>query len=226
MDSVITSGDFGQIRAFVCVAEALSFSRAAETLGVSHSALSQTIPAFEERVGVRLLNRTTRSVSLTDAGRSLLQRVRPAVAELGQAVGQVSLYRESPAGLVRVLASTLGASFYVEPILVSFNQAYPDVVLDITVDDEVVDIVAGGFDLAVCLGEVIAQDMVAVRLGPTCGRSPSPPRTISRGMADPSRPATWRGTPASAGAGRGAARPTTGNSGARAAGSRSPSTVP
>src|ERR1700761_2935508 len=102
MDQLLTGSDFGQLRAFVAVGQALSFSRAAETLGVTPSALSQTVRAFEERVGVRLLNRTTRSVSLTDAGENLFRRVEPAVAELGSAVGQVRRYRERPAGAVRL----------------------------------------------------------------------------------------------------------------------------
>jgi DNA-binding transcriptional LysR family regulator len=166
MDPALSGSDFGQLRAFVAVGEALSFSRAAETLGVTPSALSQTVRAFEERVGVRLLNRTTRSVSLTDAGQSLFQRVAPAVAELGLAVGQVSRYREQPSGTVRLHTFRSAAELYVEPVLGAFQSAYPDVVLDITADDAVVDMVAGGFDAAIRIGEVIERDMVAVRLGP------------------------------------------------------------
>ena len=124
------------------------------------------VRGFEERVGVRLLNRTTRRVALTDAGENLFRRVRPAVSELGDAIGQVSrCYRERPAGTVRVHAFRAAAERYIEPILPAFIQAYPDVVLDITLDDEVVDVVAGGFDAAIRIGEVIERDMVAVRLG-------------------------------------------------------------
>ena len=104
MDSLLSSSDYNHLRAFVAVGEQLSFSRAAESLGVSPSALSQMVRVFEERVGVRLLNRTTRSVALTDAGENLFKRVRPAVSELGDAVGQVRRYRERPAGVVRVHA--------------------------------------------------------------------------------------------------------------------------
>src|SRR5271155_4729661 len=116
MDPPITSSDFGQLRAFVAVGEVRSFSRAADALGVSPSALSQMVRAFEERVGVQLLNRTTRSVSLTDAGETLFQRVGPAVGELGAALGQVRRYRERPAGVVRIHATRLAAELYLDPI--------------------------------------------------------------------------------------------------------------
>ena len=104
MDSILSGADYNQLRAFVAVGELLSFTRAAESLGVSPSALSQTVRGFEERIGIRLLNRTTRSVALTDAGENLFKRVRPAVSELGDAVGQVRRYRERPAGVVRIHA--------------------------------------------------------------------------------------------------------------------------
>ncbi len=165
MESLLSGSDYNQLRALVAVGDLLSFSRAAEMLGVSPSALSQMVRGFEERVGVRLLNRTTRSVALTDAGENLFRRVRPAVSELGDAIGQVRRYRERPAGTVRVHAFRSAAETYIEPILPAFAQAYPDVVLDITLDDEVVDVVAGGFDAAIRIGEVIERDMVAVPLG-------------------------------------------------------------
>jgi DNA-binding transcriptional LysR family regulator len=165
MDSLLSGADYNQLRAFVAVGEALSFTRAAESLGVSPSALSQTVRSFEERVGVRLLNRTTRSVALTDAGENLFRRARPAAAELGEAVGQVRQYQERPAGVVRVHAFRSAARTYVEPILPAFMRAYPHVVLDLTLDDEVVDVVAGGFDVALRIGEVIERDMVAAPLG-------------------------------------------------------------
>jgi DNA-binding transcriptional LysR family regulator len=165
MDSMLSGGDYNQLRAFVAVGECLSFSRAAATLGVSPSALSQMVRGFEERVGIRLFNRTTRSVALTNAGENLFKRVRPAVSELGEAVGQARQYRERPSGVVRVHAFRSAARTYLEPILPAFAQAYPDVVLDLTLDDEVVDVVAGGFDVALRIGEVIERDMVAAPLG-------------------------------------------------------------
>ena len=166
MDPLLSTTDFGQLRAFVAVAEALNFTRAAEKLGVSSSALSQLVRSLEERVGVRLLHRNTRSVSLTEAGDRLFQRVKPAVEELAAAMGQTSHLREQPVGLVRVHCFRTAADLYIRPILRSFHETYPDVVLDITVDDEVVDVVEGRFDAAIRIGEVIEKDMVAVRLGP------------------------------------------------------------
>ena len=166
MDPLLSTTDFGQLRAFVAVAEALNFTRAAEKLGVSSSALSQLVRALEERVGVRLLHRNTRSVSLTEAGDRLLQRVKPAVEELGAAIGQTSHLREQPVGLVRIHCFRTAADLYVRPILRSFHETYPDVVLDITVDDEAVEVVEGRFDAAIRIGEVIEKDMVAIRLGP------------------------------------------------------------
>jgi len=172
MDPFLSGREFTHLRAFIAVGQALSFSRAAETLGVSPSALSQIVSAFEEQVGVRLLNRTTRSVALTDAGRNLLQRVAPAVAELGEAVGQVRLYQARPSGTVRIHAFRSAAELYVQPILAPFHAAYPDVVLDLTIDDEVVDLVAGGYDAAIRIGEVVERDMVALRLGPDMRQIP------------------------------------------------------
>src|SRR5690242_18271517 len=138
-DRLLSTGDFGQLRAFVAVAEVLNFTRAAEKLGVSSSALSQLVRGLEERVGVRLLHRNTRSVSLTEAGERLLERVRPAVGELSAAIGQTSHLRERPAGVVRVHCFRTAADHFLRPVLRSFHDTYPDVVLDITIDDEAVD---------------------------------------------------------------------------------------
>jgi DNA-binding transcriptional LysR family regulator len=165
-DPLLSTSDFSQLRAFVAVAEALNFSRAGEKLGVSPSALSQMVRGLEERVGVRLLHRSTRSVSLTEAGEQLFQRVRPAVQELAAAIGQTSELRARPAGIVRIHCFRSAADLLLRPLLRPFHDAYPDVVLDITLDDEVVDIVAGGYDAAIRIGEVIDQDMVAIKLGP------------------------------------------------------------
>ncbi|WP_223677580.1 LysR family transcriptional regulator [Azospirillum agricola] len=163
---LLSGSDYNQLRAFVAVGETLSFSRAADRLGVSPSALSQLVRGFEELVGVRLLNRTTRSVALTEAGENLYRRVRPAVSELGDAIGQIRQHRERPAGTVRVHSFRAAARTYIEPMLPAFARDYPDVVLDVTLDDTVVDLVAGGFDAAIRIGEVIERDLVALRLGP------------------------------------------------------------
>jgi len=165
MDPLISTGDFGQLRAFVAVAAALNFSRAAEKLGVSASALSQMVRTLEESVGVRLLNRTTRNVSLTDAGEQLFRRVRPAVEDLAAALGQTSQYGERLAGVIRIHSFRLAAERLLRRMMRSFHESYPDVVLDITLDDEVVDVVAGGYDAAIRIGEVIERDMIAIKLG-------------------------------------------------------------
>lgn len=166
MDMPLPGPDYHQLRAFVVVADALSFSRAAEALGVTPSALSQMVRGFEERLGVRLFNRTTRSVVLTEAGEALLRRVRPAVLELGDALAVARQHGARPAGTVRVHSFRTAADLYIEPILEEFTRSYPDIVLDVTLDDSVADVVAGGFDAAIRIGEVIERDMVAVRLGP------------------------------------------------------------
>jgi DNA-binding transcriptional LysR family regulator len=153
------------LRAFVAVAERGSFSKAAEQLGLSPSSLSQTIRMFEERLGVRLLHRTTRSVALTEAGERLLLRIRPALDELDAAVADVGQFRDRPAGVVRVRCLRHAFRAYVEPVLAQFHETYPDIKLDILVDDAIVDLVAGGFDVGFTLGEVLEKDMVGVRIG-------------------------------------------------------------
>lgn len=153
------------LRAFVAVAEQGSFSKAADVLGLSPSSLSQVIRTFEERLGVRLLHRTTRSVSLTEAGERLLLRARPALAELDAALMDVSQFRDKPAGIVRVRCLRIAFRSYVEPILAEFHETLPDIKLDILVDDAVTDLVAGGFDVGFTLGEVIEKDLVGIKLG-------------------------------------------------------------
>ena len=166
MEKILPGSDYNQLRAFLAVAQALSFSQAARVLGVTPSALSQTIRSLEESVGLQLLQRTTRSVVLTDAGEHLRRRAEPAIAELGAALEQVRLAGARPAGTVRIHTFRSAAKTYLEPMLAGFLEDYPEIVLDITLDDSVIDIVAGGFDLALRIGEVIERDMVALRLGP------------------------------------------------------------
>jgi len=165
MDTTLLSADYQQLRGFVAVAQVLSFSRAAGAMGVTPSALSQLVRGLEARLGTRLLNRTTRSVSLTEAGAALLARTGPALAELGEAMLQARAGREGIAGRVRVHASRFAGELHVLPILARFGQDYPDVVLDISLDDTVIDIVAGGYDVAIRIGELVERDMVAVALG-------------------------------------------------------------
>jgi DNA-binding transcriptional LysR family regulator len=156
--------DLNVLSAFLAVAEERSFTRAAGRLGVSPSALSYAIRGLEEQVGVRLLARTTRSVAPTDAGAQLLSRLRPALGDIREVLDQVSGLRDRPAGRVRLLAPRIAARTVVAPRLGEFARKYPDVVLDIASDDRRLDIVAGGFDAGIQLGEFIQQDMVAVRV--------------------------------------------------------------
>jgi DNA-binding transcriptional LysR family regulator len=153
------------LSAFLAVAEERSFTRAAKRLGVSASALSHAMRGLEERVGVRLLARTTRSVAATDAGEQLLAHLRPALGDIRGALEQISGFREQPAGRVRLLVTPLAATVVLAPKLGAFARDYPDVVLDVTTTGESrVDLVAGRFDAGIHLGEFIERDMVAVRV--------------------------------------------------------------
>ena len=156
--------DYAELRAFAAVAEAASFSRAARRLGVSPSALSQTLRGLEERLGVRLLNRTTRSVTPTEAGERLLDRLRPLFAEFDQAVQEVNRFRDAPAGRLRINVPRFAATHLVGPMLGRFQNAHPGVELEVVVDDTITDIVAGRFDAGIRLGETLERDMVAVPL--------------------------------------------------------------
>ena len=152
------------LAAFLAVAEERSFTRAAKRLGVSPSAVSHAIRGLEEDIGVRLVSRTTRSVAPTNAGDQLLARLRPALGDIQDALGQISGFRDKPAGRVRLLVPRLAAATVLGPKLGQFARDYPDVVLDVTADDSRIDIVAGGFDAGVHYGEYIQKDMIAVRV--------------------------------------------------------------
>ena len=156
--------EFSVLAAFVAVAEERSFTRAAKRMEVSPSALSHAIRGLEERIGVRLLARTTRSVAPTDAGEQLLGRVRPAFGDIREAVDQISGLRERPAGRVRLLLPRSAAMIALVPRLAHFTREYLDVVLDITTDNSRVDLVTAGFDAGIQIGEFIQKDMVAVRV--------------------------------------------------------------
>jgi DNA-binding transcriptional LysR family regulator len=156
--------DYAELRAFATIAEQGSFARAASQLGVSPSALSQTIRGLEERLGIRLLNRTTRSVAPSEAGARLLARLLPALADLDAAVADVRALRDAPAGTLRINATRLAAIHYLAPLIAPFQRAYPDVVLDVLVEDRLVDIVAERFDAGIRLGEMVEKDMIAVKI--------------------------------------------------------------
>ncbi|OCK59659.1 LysR family transcriptional regulator [Bradyrhizobium sp. LMTR 3] len=154
--------DLNLVSIFLVVAEAKSFRGAAERLGVTRSAVSQAIRRMEDRMGVALVQRTTRSVSLTEAGVRLHQRVAPAIAEIDLALDTARDRDAKPTGQLRLAVSSIAERFICGPLLASFTHAYPAVQIDITVTDEEFDIVAEGYDAGVRLGEVIEQDMIAV----------------------------------------------------------------
>jgi DNA-binding transcriptional LysR family regulator len=147
---------------FVAVAEAKGFRAAGERLGVSGSAVSQALRRLEERLGVALVQRTTRSVRLTEAGERLYASVRPALDELRAAVQAVGELADQPRGTLRLLVASAAEIFLGGPTLGGFLKSYPDVRLDLIVSDEPADIVAEGYDAGVRLGEVIDRDMIAV----------------------------------------------------------------
>jgi DNA-binding transcriptional LysR family regulator len=158
--------DFAELKAFLAVVERRSFVRAADHLGLSASALSQTIRQLETRLGVRLLNRTTRSVAPTAAGARLQERLAPLVQEMDSAVAEAVASMGRAAGTLRINTLGMAARQLIAPRLGRFHAAFPDVVLDIVVDEQLSDIVAGGFDAGIRVGERLEKDMVAVRLTP------------------------------------------------------------
>ncbi len=157
--------DFARIRTFLAVAETLNFSKAADELGITSSAASQTVRALESDLGQQLFQRTTRTVVLTEAGTMLRDRMQPAVAEMEMALTQIRDAAGRPAGTVRIVSFRSAGEKFILPALADLRRNYPEIRLDITFDDEVTDPVAAGFDIAVRIGEVISQDMIAVPLG-------------------------------------------------------------
>jgi DNA-binding transcriptional LysR family regulator len=154
------------LSAFLAVADERSFTKAAKRLNVSTSGVSQAIRRLEEQIGVRLLTRTTRSVSPTDAGEQLLAHLRPALSDIRGVLTTLSGLQSTPVGRVRLLCPRVAARMVVGPKLGQFARAYPGVELEITTDDTRVDLVSAGFDAGIQFGEYIAQDMVAVRVSP------------------------------------------------------------
>jgi DNA-binding transcriptional LysR family regulator len=151
---------------FVAVADHGNFSKAAAVLGVLNATVSQTIRALEQRLGARLLNRTTRSVALTEAGDRLLQQIHPALDELGSAVEALTALSGAPSGVVRLAVGSHAVKMVIDPILPSFRAAYPDIILDIAIDDSSTDIVHARFDAGIRIGSRIDLDMVALRVTP------------------------------------------------------------
>jgi DNA-binding transcriptional LysR family regulator len=155
---------FAELSLFAGVAEYSSYTKAARALGLSTATLSQTVRALEERLGVRLLNRTTRSVALTDAGESLLMQLRPLLDGFDTAIESVNAFREKPAGHLRLTMPPPVARFVVLPILARFLRLYPEIVIETTVESGLTDIVASRYDAGFLRGNLVARDMIAVRV--------------------------------------------------------------
>jgi DNA-binding transcriptional LysR family regulator len=156
---------FAAMTAFVAVAEHASFAKAARQLGVSRSTLSTTIRGLEERLGVRLLNRTTRSVALTEVGERLLAGLRPALDSFEAAVEAINIFRDKPTGHLRLTVPRPASKQLIEPIVTKFLAAHPGVTLEVVTDSALTDIVRDRFDAGIRPGHRVEQDMIAVRIG-------------------------------------------------------------
>lgn len=180
-------GNLADLNAFVAVADHLSFRGAASRLGVTPSALSHSMRQLEERLGMRLLNRTTRSVSVTDAGLRLLERLRPAISEIAGALEDLNQERQRPLGRLRIYALHVAASAVIAPVWGRFLSTYPEVHLELAVGEAPIDIVAKGFDAGIGPHDRAQADMIAVRVAgpmkvvvvgaPTYFARRRPPRT-------------------------------------------------
>jgi len=158
--------DLHELDAFAAVARHRSFRKAADERGVSASALSHALRGLEERLGVRLLHRTTRSVTPTEAGQRLLARLAPALREVADALADVTALQSEPAGTLRLNVPRPAAQLLLGPMLAGFVAAYPRVQIEVVTDDSLADIVGDGFDAGIRFGESLAGDMVAVPIGP------------------------------------------------------------
>lgn len=159
-------GDLDDLAAFAAVARVRSFTRAAAELGLSPSALSHAMRSLEQRLGVRLLARTTRSVAPTAAGDRLLQSLVPALTEVARGLSALGDWRGVPSGAIRLTTFGYAARTVLAPILPRFLYEHPEISVEVIVDDRLVDLVAGGFDAGIRLGETVDRDMVAIPVGP------------------------------------------------------------
>jgi DNA-binding transcriptional LysR family regulator len=159
-------GDLDDLAAFAAVARVRSFTRAAAELGLSPSALSHAMKALETRLGVRLLARTTRSVAPTAAGDRLLRTLDPALAMVAEGLAALADWRDAPSGTIRLTTFGYAARTILAPRLPQFLRDHPDIAVEVSVEDRLIDLVAGGFDAGIRLGETVQRDMVAVPVGP------------------------------------------------------------
>jgi len=158
--------NLSQLTVLATVAQCASFRGAARELGIAPSAVSHAVSSLEARLGVRLLARSTRSVAPTEEGAQLLERLRPALSEIDLALETAVEARDRPAGNLRLTVPRTAAHLVLTPRLAAFAAAYPNIVLEIIIEDRFTDVVQGGFDAGVRLGESLQRDMIAVRIGP------------------------------------------------------------
>ncbi|MBM6593954.1 LysR family transcriptional regulator [Microvirga pudoricolor] len=162
----MTDLDLGDLDAFAAVARTRSFRQAARLRGVSASSLSEALRRLEGRLGVRLLNRTTRSVTPTEAGERLLDRLGPALVEVAAALDAVNHFRDSPTGTLRLNVPHIVARSVLPPVVGRFLRAHPGIVLEVTTEDSLIDVLAAGFDAGIRYDESLERDMIAVPVGP------------------------------------------------------------
>jgi DNA-binding transcriptional LysR family regulator len=180
--------NLNDLAGFLAVANERSFTRAAAQLGVSQSALSHTIRDLEERLGVRLLTRTTRSVAPTQAGERLLQTLGPRFQEIDAELAALRELQEKPAGTIRITATEYAVDTLLWPKLAKFLAKYPDITVEISIDSALTDIVAQRFDAGVRGGEQVAKDMIAVRIGPDISMAVVGSPSYFRKQPEPKRP--------------------------------------
>jgi DNA-binding transcriptional LysR family regulator len=180
--------DLNDVQAFLAVAQERSFTKAAAKLGVSQSALSHTIRGLEARLGLRLLSRTTRSVSPTEAGERLLRAVGPHFVEIENSLAALSELREKPAGTIRITTGEHAAETILWPALAKLLPRYPDIKVELIVEYGLTDIVAERYDAGVRIGEQVAKDMVAVRIGPDLRMAVVGAPSYFEGRAKPKTP--------------------------------------
>jgi DNA-binding transcriptional LysR family regulator len=181
-------GNLDDLLAFVAVGRERSFTKAAAKLGVSQSALSHTIRELEARLGIRLLTRTTRSVSPTEAGERLLHIVGPRFEDIEAELAALGELREKPAGTIRITATDYAADTILWPKLAKFLRDYPDIKVEITIDYGLIDIVAQRFDAGVRAGEQVAKDMIAVHIGPDMRMAVVGAPSYFRKRSEPKKP--------------------------------------
>jgi DNA-binding transcriptional LysR family regulator len=181
-------GHFNELTYFLAIARERSFTKAAAKLGISQSSLSHAMRELEERLGIRLLTRTTRSVAPTEAGERLLRNLAPHFEQIEAEIKALGNLREKPAGNIRITATDYAANTILLPKLAKFLRMYPDIKVEVTVDYGLTDIVAQRYDAGVRMGEQVAKDMIAVRIGPDIRMAVVGMPSYFRGRSEPKKP--------------------------------------